>query len=158
MAASSHSQHGTLDPEAKNPYSYFDRASKGNRGEAGVGGILYDPGSKTTSRYHWYLGRDTNNKVEAYALLKGVQLAHSKGIRNLVVLGDSLTIIRLMVKGSNPKDPSLKQILNKTRLASKGIKLSFHILREADKMANVAIGPPPDTLIIDGVSTPTTLY
>jgi ribonuclease HI len=60
------------------------------------------------TRYHWNLGMDTNNKAEAYALLKGVQLAHSKGIRKLAVLGDSLTIIRLMVKGSDPKDPSLK--------------------------------------------------
>jgi ribonuclease HI len=41
---------------------------------------------------------ETNNKVEAYALLKGVQLAQNKGIRELVVLGDSKTIIRLMVK------------------------------------------------------------
>jgi ribonuclease HI len=113
-----------------------------------VGGILYDHGGKTVTRYHWNLGMDTNNKVEAYTLLKGVQLAHSKGIRKLVVLGDSLTIIRLMVKGSDPKDPSLKQILDRTRLASKGIKLSFfHILRgnnnEADKLANAAIGTPP---------------
>ena len=106
---------------------------------------------------------DTNNKAEAYALLKGIQLAHSKGIRKLVVLGDSLTIRRPMVKGTNPKDPSLKQILDRTRLASKGIKLTFfHILHgnnnKADKMANAAIETPPDTLSIDGVSTPTTLY
>jgi ribonuclease HI len=121
------------------------------------------PGGKTESRYHWNLGTDTNNKAEAYALLKGVQLAHSKGIRKLVVLGDSLTIIRLMVKGTNPKDPSLKQILDRTRLASKEIKTTFfHILRgnnnEADKMANAAIGTNPDTLSIDGVLTSTTLY
>jgi len=51
---------------------------------------------------------ETNNKAEAYTLLKGVQLAQTKDIRELVVLGDSNTIIRLMVKGINPKDPSLK--------------------------------------------------
>jgi hypothetical protein len=62
----------------------FDGASKGNPGEAGAGGILYDPRGKTTSRYHWNLGTETNNKVEAYALLKGVQLAHSKEIRSLL--------------------------------------------------------------------------
>jgi hypothetical protein len=90
-------------------------------------------------------------------------LAHSKGIRKLVVLGDSLTIIRLMVKGTNPKDPSLKHILDRTRLASKEIKTTFfHILRgnnsEADKMANATIETNPDTLSIDGVLTSTTLY
>ena len=106
---------------------------------------------------------DTNNKAEAYALLKGIQLAHSKGIWKLVVLGDSLTIIRLMVKGKNPKDPSLKKILNRTKLASKEIKLSFfHILcgnnNEADKLVNATIKTCPNTLNIDGVLTPTTLY
>lgn len=68
-----------------------------------------------------------------------------------------------MVKGTNPKYPSLKQILDRTRLASKEIKTTFfHILRgnnsEADKMANAAIGTNPDTLSIDGVLTSTTLY
>jgi hypothetical protein len=68
-----------------------------------------------------------------------------------------------MVKGTNPKDPSLKQIPDRTRLASKEIKTTFfHILRgnnnEANKMDNAAIGTNLDTLSIDRVLTPTTLY
>jgi hypothetical protein len=59
-----------------------------------------------------------------------------------------------MVKGTNPKDPSLKQIMDRTWLASREIKITFfHILRgnnsEADKMANVAIGKNLGTLSID---------
>jgi len=68
-----------------------------------------------------------------------------------------------MVKGTNPKDPNLKQILDRTPLASKEIKITFfHILRgknrEADKMVNAAIGTNPDTLSIDRVSTSSPMY
>jgi hypothetical protein len=42
--------------------------------------VLFDPGGKKASSYHWNLGTETNNKVEAYALLKGVQLAQTKEI------------------------------------------------------------------------------
>ena len=128
-----------------------------------MGGILYDPMGKKYVIYHWNLGMETNNKVEAYALLKGVQLAQTKGIRELVVLGDSNTIIRLIVKGTNPRDPSLKKILDRTRLASRDIRTTFyHILwgnnSKVDKMANAAIGANPGALSIDGVSTLAPLY
>jgi len=46
----------------------------------------------------------TNNKAEACTLLKGVQLAQTKGISDFVVLGESKTIIRMIVKGTNPRD------------------------------------------------------
>ena len=44
---------------------YFDGASKGNLGEAGVGGgfVLYEPGGKIILNYYWNLGKDTNNKA-----------------------------------------------------------------------------------------------
>jgi ribonuclease HI len=138
-------------------------ASKGSPGEASAGGILYDPGGEKYASYHWNLGTETNNKVEAYALLKGVQLAQTKGIQKLVVLGDSNTIIRLMVKGTNPRYPNLNKILDRICLASRDIRTTFyHILwgnnSEAEKMENAAIGANPGTLSIDGVSTPAPLY
>jgi len=92
----------------------FDGTSKGNPEEAGTWRILYDPGGKKSTSYHWNLGMKTNNKDEAYALLKGVQLAQTKGIQEIVVLGDSNTIIILMVKGTNPRDPSIKKLLDRT--------------------------------------------
>jgi ribonuclease HI len=144
----------------------FDGASKGNPGEAGGGGgggVLFEPGGKKSLSYHWNLGTETNNKVEAYALLKGVQLSQTKEIRELVVLGDSKTIIRMMIQGTNPRDPSLKKIMDRIRMVSRDIKTTFyHILREnnieADKMANAAIGAKPGALSIDGVSTLVPLY
>jgi hypothetical protein len=69
----------------------------------------------------------------------------------------------MMIQGTNPRDPSLKQIMDRIRLVSRDIRTTFyHILREnnseADKMANAAIGAKPGALSIDGVSTLVPLY
>jgi ribonuclease HI len=106
---------------------------------------------------------DTNNKVEAYALLKGIQLAQTQQIRDLNALGDSKTIIRLMVHGTDPRDLSLKRIIDRIRVDSQDIKITFyHIMREhnkeADKMANEAIGKTPGTLGVEGVETLAPLF
>ena len=46
----------------KNTYSlFFDGASKGNPGVAGVGGILLDPEGKIEQTYAWGIGCRTNN-------------------------------------------------------------------------------------------------
>jgi ribonuclease HI len=136
---------------------------KETQGRQARGGYSLIPEEKNPQATIGIWGRKPTTKHEAYALLKGVQLAQTKGIRELVVLGDSNTIIRLMVKGTNPRDPSLKKILDRTRLASRDIRTTFyHILwgnnSEADKMANAAIGANPGTLSIDRVSTPAPLY
>jgi hypothetical protein len=87
-------------------------------GEAGVGGVLYEPGGKRILNYYWNIRKDTNNKVEAYALLKGLQLAKTRQILNLNVLGDSKTVIRMMVQGTNPKNLILKRIIDQIRVNS----------------------------------------
>jgi ribonuclease HI len=110
----------------------FDGASKGNPGEAGAGGgVLFKPRGKRNLNYHWNIGMDTNNKVEAYALLKGIQLTQTQQIRELNALGDSKNIIRMMVHGSNPRYLSLKQVMDRIRVESQDIKITFyHIIRE----------------------------
>ena len=44
--------------------------------------------------FSWGLGRSTNNHAEWLAFLKGLEIALSLGIRDLVVFGDSLLVIR----------------------------------------------------------------
>jgi ribonuclease HI len=111
---------------------------------------------KQILNYYLNLGKDTNNKAEAYALLKGLQLAKIHQIHNMNVPGDSKTIIRSMVQGTDPKNLSLKQIINRIRVDSQPIKLTFyHIMREHNKVANnlvnEAIGKPPGTIGMEGV-------
>jgi hypothetical protein len=72
----------------------------------------------------------------------------------LNVVGDLKTIIRMMILGSDPKKLSLKRVIDRIHLFSRTLKVKkFHVLRgnnvEADKMANLAIGKPPETLGVD---------
>jgi hypothetical protein len=62
----------------------------------------------------------------------------------------------MMVQGTDPKNLSLKRIIDRIRVDSKSLKPTFfHILREnnttADKLVNEAIGKPPGTLGVEGV-------
>jgi ribonuclease HI len=114
-------------------------------------GVLFEPGGKIILNYYWNLGKDTNNKAKAYALLKGLQLANQRQIQSLNIVGDSKTIIRMMIQGSEPKNLSLKRVIDKICISTRTLKTKFfHVLRgnneEADKMANVAIRKPPRTL------------
>jgi ribonuclease HI len=65
--------------------------------------VLFEPGGKRILNYYWNLGKENNNKAEAYALLKGLQLAIQRHIQNLNIIGYSKTIIRMMIQV-----PSLK--------------------------------------------------
>jgi len=95
------------------------------------GGVLFEPGGKITLNYHWTLEMDTNNKDEAYALLKGIQFSQNQQIRDLNTLGGFKNIIRLMVHGTDRRDLSLKHIIDRTRVESWDIKINFyHIMRE----------------------------
>jgi ribonuclease HI len=110
----------------------FDGASKGKTGEACAGGALFELRGKT------------NNKVEAYALLKGIHLVKNRQIQTLNIVGDSKTIIRMMILGSDPKNMSLKRVIDRIRLFSRTLKVDFfHVLRgnnvKVDNMAKLAI-------------------
>jgi len=41
---------------------FFDRASKGNQGEARVGGVIIDPNGKQEFTYDWGVGITSNNQ------------------------------------------------------------------------------------------------
>jgi ribonuclease HI len=40
----------------------------------------------------------TNNEAEDYALFEGIRLAQSMGIRRITICGDSMMVIRVIVK------------------------------------------------------------
>jgi ribonuclease HI len=48
--------------------------------------------------YAWGLGSVSNNIVEAYALWAGLRLAKDMGILKLSILGDSMLVIRALIK------------------------------------------------------------
>jgi ribonuclease HI len=63
------------------------------------GGVICKLRGQSVISFSWGLGSMTNNEVEALALYAGIRLAQTEGIQNLVVCGDSMMIIRALVKG-----------------------------------------------------------
>jgi ribonuclease HI len=159
LAASVHSSrvHKWLNTQ-KSHVLCFDGASKGNPGEAGAGGVLFGPRGQRMITYSWNLGTTTNNSAEAYALLKGTQIAKERQINKLIIIGDSKTIIRYFVKSTNPKNSMLKRIIDRTRDTISSMRPCFYHVRRAnnwraDEQANKAIGKGTGHLEIQGRST-----
>ena len=119
---------------------FFDGASKGNPGEAGGGGVLYDPKDNLLLKYSWGLGTETNNKAEALALWQGLIQAKNMGINDLIVFGDSRIIIQALNQSSRISNLQLRQTLNpiqRTILTFKQVEI-YRILRKLNSAADTA--------------------
>jgi ribonuclease HI len=67
-------------------------------GVASAGAILNFRGALVSS-YKWSLGIHSNKLAEAYGLCQGLKIVKSLNIHNLIVIGDSLLIIKYMQQG-----------------------------------------------------------
>lgn len=120
----------------------FDGASKGNPGIAGAGAVLYENEKEIwcTSRY---LGIQTNNYAECFAVILGINEACRRKIKNLEVEGDSMLVIN-QLKGKwkvNNKDlKTLYLSIQQTLKQFNNITYN-HIYRNynkrADELANI---------------------
>jgi ribonuclease HI len=86
---------------------HFDGCSKGNPGVAGAGAVLYEDGQEIYAKSVFVGENETNNVAEYTGLLIGMQAVAERGIRKLVVRGDSQLIIRQMLGEYKVKSPGL---------------------------------------------------
>ena len=124
---------------------FFDAASKWKPGLSGVGGVIFYPGGTNKRYFAWGLGRSTNNQAEWPALLKGLEIAITLEIQDLVVFDDLLLVIREARKlAKNYKRPSnkLHHIFNSLIGEFNAVHF-LHILRSnnqsADQVANIGV-------------------
>jgi ribonuclease HI len=91
-----------------------------------------------------HLGHDTNNSVELWGLIRGIQLASDLNLTHLIIEGDSKIIISLAAKIINGTDPEkitpswclLGPLNNLQALLCPSLTLiTSHIRREANKVA-----------------------
>ena len=68
-------------------------------GEAGAGGIIFDPGGEKVTTYAWGLGRKTNNEAEWLSLLFGMEQVTQNKITKVTVMGDSIQVICKIIYG-----------------------------------------------------------
>lgn len=123
----------------------FDGASKGNPGLSGAGAVIYEQDKEIWAESH-FIGNDrTNNEAEYIGLILGLRKAIELNIKELLVEGDSMLIIKQMTGEYKVASERLEP-LHKTAksLETQFDKIVFkHIYRNdnkrADDLANISI-------------------
>ena len=121
---------------------FFDGCSKGNPGPAGAGAVLYHENTEIWSRSIFVGNNSTNNVAEYTGLIIGLHEAVNKNIKELVVKGDSMLVIKQM-KGEykvNSKDMQ-RLYENAKSFEKKFDKITYeHVYRNhnarADQLSN----------------------
>jgi len=84
------------------------------------------------------LGNISNNIVEAYALWERVFITIDKRVINIVILGDSIMVVRVIIKRTMIKNNASNSIIS--RIFSLLVEFDkvkiFHIKREINSRAN----------------------
>jgi ribonuclease HI len=104
-----------------------------------MGGTIHGPGGIPIVNYAWELGSVSNTLAEVYSLRCGLGIAKETGIRELVVLGDSLLVIRATNEKRSPLGNKLNAILKSIDRISKNFELIrlVHIKRELNVEADL---------------------
>jgi ribonuclease HI len=132
---------------------FFDGASRGNPGEAGIGILIKSGNGDTIFSAAGYAGKMTNNQAEYNALiaalkkLKKLHHSESKDSNPLIIVhSDSELVVKQLNGQYKVKEPELKRLNGQVRELIQAIpaKIEFkHIRREqnreADRLANAGI-------------------
>lgn len=123
----------------------IDGAARGNPGPAGIGVILIDPSGGTVSQVAKGIGWATNNVAEYTALLEGLNLALSRGVKDLLVVSDSTLLVEQMKgrfkvkhKGLKPLNQHASDLVHRfTKVVFKSVPREQN--GDADRLANRGI-------------------
>jgi len=121
---------------------YFDGASKGNPGQGGAGFQLlnaYDDSEMDYGAIHIHnIYPCTSNQAEYIGLIRGLESAAQRGIRNLKVRGDSNLVIQQMQGEWAVRSPQLTALFRRAKQEEQQFhQISWeHIYREANEIAD----------------------
>lgn len=127
---------------------FVDGASRGNRGHAGIGGIVIDPDNGyVLDQFGRYIGEKTNNEAEYLAIIEALSLARKHTRKVVRVFSDSQFVIRQINKRYRIKEdrmePLCLKVLEKERLFElveyNHLRSGNARIRRADMMAKQAI-------------------
>lgn len=128
---------------------YFDGASKGNPGQAGIGCVIVSPEGRTIWEHSEAIGIATNNEAEYTALIRLLENARALGIVEIHIKGDSQLVINQVSGGWKINHDHLFVLCEEARTLLgkfKQHKLSW-IPREknkqADRLSNIAFQTTP---------------
>ena len=128
---------------------HFDGACRGNPGPSSFGCSISLNGKEIDSQC-FFIGEVTNNVAEYSGALYGLRRALSLGIRDLIVYGDSLLVIKQVTKQWKINNTTLKKFHTEiVDLIPKFNYIEFkHVKRNlnkrADELANIALNNRSD--------------
>jgi ribonuclease HI len=118
---------------------YCDGASSGNPGHAGIGVVIKIlKNQKKDYKIAQYIGETTNNVAEYSALIRGLEEAHSLGLKRVAIFLDSELLVKQLSGFYRIKSKNLKPLWDKAqkilrKFDSATIK---HIRRDLNKEAD----------------------
>ncbi len=94
---------------------YSDGGARGNPGDAGIGVAIYDKDGNIIREISRYIGTQTNNVAEYYALVRGLEEAVSLGAKSVDIFMDSELVV--------------KQVMGEYRVKNEGLRPFYEIVR-----------------------------
>jgi ribonuclease HI len=125
--------------------AYIDGAARGNPGPAAYAVVLRRPDGTPLESLGKYIGRQTNNVAEYYALIAALDYAAAHNLRRLRVRSDSELLVRQMKGIYKMKSPDLRPLYERARKMVAALETFAieHVPRErnseADALANAAL-------------------
>lgn len=124
----------------------FDGCSKSNPGLAGAGAVIYNLTNDEIWNGSEFVGTNvTNNHAEYMGLIIGLKQAKEMKIKQLIVEGDSMLVIKQINGEYKVKSLHLIELYNEAKLLAKGFDCIYykHIYRNnnkrADELSNIAV-------------------
>jgi ribonuclease HI len=124
---------------------YTDGASRGNPGEAAIGGAIYGPDGGEAHTVSRRIGRATNNEAEYQAAIAGLEAAVALGASEVELRMDSELVVRQLEMRYKVRNPRLQPMF--ARLLELRRKFNVFEVRaiprernkRADELANQAL-------------------
>lgn len=126
--------------------TYTDGGARGNPGPAAAGIVIKDETGKILSAYGEYLGHQTNNYAEYYALLSALKRAKELGATEADCVLDSELVVKQMRREYKVKEPTLQKLwLQVYNTATQFKKVTYrHVLRAQNKEADAEVNKAID--------------
>lgn len=118
---------------------FTDGGSRGNPGPAAIGFYLETP--LENKEFGRYIGIKTNNEAEYFALIEGLQAAHSLKLNKLVCYLDSELVVNQLLGKYRVKNERLEPLYKQVKRLTGGFEsIEFvHIKREKNKKADALV-------------------
>jgi len=140
---------GEPEPESKQIASYhanIDGGSRGNPGPAAYGVVMRDGRGEVVARLKKYIGQNTNNVAEYFALIAALDYAQTHGIRALRVESDSELLVKQMRGQYKVKSEELKPLFERAKKMSQTLEMFRieHVYREQNREADALVNQALD--------------